>query len=95
MGLEPKVVTAAVVVGALSIAAAIVGAQFVPHYQLVLGGGPEHPFVWRLNTTTGSIESCAFMPDTNPFDKIAPPIAGESQAQALNMLMRCSGDPAP
>jgi len=59
-----KITTAiAILVGAAIIGVAILGAQFLDHYQLVGAAANDgRMFAWRLNTRTGEIQRCEFMP---------------------------------
>jgi hypothetical protein len=61
----------AMVFGAIIIGGAIVGTQFIGRYQIVPAVAAQgDPFVWRLDTRTGEIESCTFY--KNPFDQFDP-----------------------
>jgi hypothetical protein len=55
MGVNPF----ALILAALVIAAAMIGTQFINHYQLVAFTGDGNTFAWRLNTRTGEVDYCA------------------------------------
>jgi hypothetical protein len=75
MGANPL----ALILAALVIAAAVIGTQFISHYQLVAFTGDGNAFAWRLNTRTGEVDYCAIYRDasTEPQQaKNPPPISG-------------------
>ena len=63
---------AAIVVAALLIAGAIIGAQFIPRYQIAAAtDAAGNAFAWRLDIHTGDVEACTFV--KNPFAQIGDP----------------------
>jgi len=61
----------AIILAALIVGASIIGARFVGRYEIAPSVGADgNPFVWRLDTRTGEVESCAFY--KNPFDQFDP-----------------------
>lgn len=78
----------AIVIAAVIIGAAIVAAQFVGRYQVASAAGTDgSPFVWRLDTRTGEIQSCTFYKNDDPFAEIIDP--------KQKVLIRCNGNFAP
>jgi len=57
----------AIIVCAILIGGAIIGTQFVNHYQIVAAGGEGNVVAWRLNTRTGEIDYC--IASQNPFNQ--------------------------
>ncbi len=81
----------AIILAAVIIGAAILATQFVGRYQIAAASGTDgSPFVWRLDTRTGEIQSCTFSKITNPFDRIDPNGGPDRQFR-----MRCNKDFAP
>jgi hypothetical protein len=62
-----------------ALAAAIVGPNFIPHYQIAAGKDTDgNPMAWRIETRTGEIEACHFSPvvggtGEDPFAVFDPP----------------------
>jgi hypothetical protein len=69
----------AIILGAMIVGSAVVGAQFMHSYEIaagVPGGSGGLPFAWRVNVRTGEIEICNFTVNSNPFDAPDVPKGG-------------------
>ncbi len=72
MRIQLSTAWAILIVGAL-IAASLLGSEwrFGARYQIAPAMGADgNPFVWRVDTVTGEVESCTFEKVTNPFTRI-------------------------
>lgn len=60
----------AILGGSLIIGIAIVGTQFVPHYQIAPIATAEGTYAaWRINTVSGIVDMCR--PSTDPLDVLS------------------------
>jgi hypothetical protein len=65
----------AIVLAALIVGLSIIGARFVPKFEISSAvDAAGNAFAWRINTRTGKIEACSLLPvdgSPDPFENIA------------------------